>query len=467
MWRDHPYARPRSLSTARAAATSSRVSTAAASLADDLAAVDSEFAIRPPSDGMAHDLLQQLAAHLDHSYADNTNLVDESHWRAWEEIAAELGTPAWRTDVASHSGADPAGYRNEQILMALALLMKYVRMHPRSHSDPAADPNSAMAMVRGVCRAHARRGITLAQPRLAARALRGLCRAYVDEHGVRDVRRKKPLDNVKIAGMLNTPEGAVFRGATWTWASYAGTAHRAWLSTLSEGGERKDEIAKKNADTPFVRGRLTFASLVWKLNGVEVAAPSMAQLDAMSEAGGDGVYLKHGRAKNDFFGAFFAATPSFHPFSVNSPRCAARALRELERAAALAPAARASTPLFGPTVGAEFTHAEVEAAFFHMLHCGGGVPEAELDDFSIHSLRIFVACALMACGVARPVIKRLLRWRGDESLEIYARLNDDEWRAHVRSTYAARVDSTVAARLASIGPIDLEQIAPRLAAWRA
>ena len=329
MWRGHPYARPRSLSTARAAATSSRVSTAAASLADDLAAVDSEFAIRPPSDGMAHDLLQQLAAHLDHSYADNTNLVDESHWRAWEEIAAELGTPAWRTDVASHSGADPAGYRNEQILMALALLMKYVRMHPRSHSDPAADPNSAMAMVRGVCRAHARRGITLAQPRLAARALRGLCRAYVDEHGVRDVRRKKPLDNVKIAGMLNTPEGAVFRGATWTWASYAGSAHRAWLSTLSEGGERKDEIAKKNADTPFVRGRLTFASLVWKLNGVEVAAPSMAQLDAMSEAGGDGVYLKHGRAKNDFFGAFFAATPSFHPFSVNSPRCAARALREL------------------------------------------------------------------------------------------------------------------------------------------
>ena len=102
-----------------------------------------------------------------------------------------------------------------------------------------------------------------------------------------------------------------------------------------------------------------------------------------------------------------------------------------------------------------------------MLHCGGGVPEAELDDFSIHSLRIFVACALMACGVARPVIKRLLRWRGDESLEIYARLNDDEWRTHVRNTYAARVDSTVAARLASIGPIDLEQIAPRLAAWRA
>ena len=56
-------------------------------------------------------------------------------------------------------------------------------------------------------------------------------------------------------------------------------------------------------------------------------------------------------------------------------------LRELERAAALAPTAQAVTPLFGPRVGAEFTHAEVEAAFHHMLHCGGGVPEAELDDF--------------------------------------------------------------------------------------
>ena len=70
-----------------------------------------------------------------------------------------------------------------------------------------------------------------------------------------------------------------------------------------------------------------------------------------------------------------------------------------------------------------------------------------------------------ACGRRRPsyAIKRLLRWRGDESLEIYARLNDDEFRTLIRSTYTARVGSTIAARLAALGPLDLEQVAPTLA----
>ena len=56
-----------------------------------------------------------------------------------------------------------------------------------------------------------------------------------------------------------------------------------------------------------------------------------------------------------------------------------------------------------------------------------------------------------------------MRWCGDESLEIYARLNDEEW-THVSSTYSAHVDSTVASRLRALGPaLDFEQLAPRLA----
>ena len=61
-------------------------------------------------------------------------------------------------------------------------------------------------------------------------------------------------------------------------------------------------------------------------------------------------------------------------------------------------------------------------------------------------------------------IKRLVRWRGDESLDIYARLNNDEWSKHVFSTYTVEVDSTIAMRLASQGPLDLEQVAVRVAA---
>ena len=70
----------------------------------------------------------------------------------------------------------------------------------------------------------------------------------------------------------------------------------------------------------------------------------------------------------------------------------------------------------------------------------------------------------IVCEVASHyLIKRLLRWRGDESLELYARLNDGEWRAHVFSTYGAVVDSTIAGRLAALGHFDFEQVAPTIA----
>merc|ERR1711965_908502 len=147
-----------------------------------------------------------------------------------------------------------------------------------------------------------------------------------------------------------------------------------------------------------------------------------------------------GRAKNDFFGIFFAPTPSFLPFFEFAPRNAARALRDLEmaaHAAGLTAAQRSTTPLFGMKLGEEFTHWEVEVFFEIMMRFGANVSEADLQNYSIHSFRIFVACALMAADVPRHTIKRLLRWRGDLSLEIYARLNDSEWSTHVQQVYTA------------------------------
>ena len=144
-------------------------------------------------------------------------------------------------------------------------------------------------------------------------------------------------------------------------------------------------------------------------------------------------------------------------------RNACRSLRTLELAAALEPEQRESTPRFGPAVGEEFTHSLLEKFFFLLLARGALVPEARLHDWSIHSFRIWLACALLDKNVPRPMIKRLLRWRGDESLELYARLNDGEWRAHVFSTYGAVVDSTIAGRLAALGHFDFEQVAPTIA----
>ena len=111
------------------------------------------------------------------------------------------------------------------------------------------------------------------------------------------------------------------------------------------------------------------------------------------------------------------------------------------------PEQRVTTPLFGPTVGVEFTHHELESALELMLVHGAGVSEEELHNYSVHSFRIYAACALLAADAPRYIIKRMLRWRGDESLETYARLNNTEWAQWTARMVGARVDSTIASRL--------------------
>ena len=45
------------------------------------------------------------------------------------------------------------------------------------------------------------------------------------------------------------------------------------------------------------------------------------------------------------------------------------------------------------------------------------------------------------------MIKRLLRWRGDESLEVYARVNNADWADWTSKLLNATVESSTASRL--------------------
>ena len=82
-----------------------------------------------------------------------------------------------------------------------------------------------------------------------------------------------------------------------------------------------------------------------------------------------------------------------------------------------------------------------------LLTQGAGVPESDLEDYSVHSFRIFVACALLAAKAPRWLIKRMLRWRGDESLEIYARVSDQLWEKHLSASLGVKVDASIVPRL--------------------
>ena len=61
-----------------------------------------------------------------------------------------------------------------------------------------------------------------------------------------------------------------------------------------------------------------------------------------------------------------------------------------------------------------------------------------------------MACALLAAGAPFWLIKRMLRWRGDESLEIYARVNDSDWAEWIGKTIDVEVQSSMAARFSDM-----------------
>ena len=252
-------------------------------------------------------------------------------------------------------------------------------------------------------------------------------------------KRKLPLTNSIINGMVSMYDGARRGALVVALGTYYWISMLCLFTVLSETGMRDDEVTG-----PKGRNGLTFASLTWKVKGLLYKILTAALRATMGV--GDGVYLAHGIAKNDPVGRFFAATPSFLPWRA-AGRCSCRALADLEVAAAIAPSARESTPLFGPAPGEYFVIAQVEAAFTLCLAEGARVPAAELSNYSVHSFRIFVACALLTAGCPRWLIKRMLRWRGDDSLEIYARVSDQEWEQRLSSVLDATVDASLVPRL--------------------
>ena len=116
--------------------------------------VDGLMALRPADPGALGALLEGAGELTASSHADATILVDQSHTKAWQKVCHLLNTPWLRTDHPANSGVDPDGYVNEQVLQALAMVSMYSNMKPRSHSDPAPDPQNAMQKLRGVHRVH-------------------------------------------------------------------------------------------------------------------------------------------------------------------------------------------------------------------------------------------------------------------------------------------------------------------------
>ena len=259
--------------------------------------------------------------------------------------------------------------------------------------------------------------------------------------------------------MLRAADGTSGRGYTIDRSSYFWTSAFATLETLSETGMRKADVSKANAATPHRKGRLTFESLSYEIDGLGLPALTLAQL--LAARVGYACYLVYGALKNDPFGEFYGSKPSKLMWRPAPERSACRAIIELEIKARLPLEKRAVTPLFGPRVGVEWHHSLLDSVFKFFLVVVVGLTEEQARAYSMHSWRIYLACALYAAGCPNDRIQAILRWKSDEALLIYARLNDSERNDWLSKARSARVDSNVSAYLPAL---DGAEVAARMLA---
>ena len=402
--------------------------------------------------GMLVGLCRLVASELELAAPVNTLKNEASNWRHWEAWCSFLSTTPLRNDARANSGADQEGYEREVVLLAAALPFILTRMRKRPGWDTPPTPLSALQVLRGVRRVHKRLGVPMAPLSLASVLCKKLLADYVHRHGHDALmpKRKEPLTNPIITAMLTLPEGTPVGPARISWHTLEWTSLRACYATLAQTGMRKSEVALA-AGVEWSRAHLSRASLAWRIGGRFVVSPTATDLAALAE--GDYALLTVATSKADQYGLVWSPAPIVLPYHADRatvPTCAARELAQLEATYPLEGDARRGQPLFVDGAKRPLRHTATDTRFQDMLLAAGVSPE-RARTLSMHSWRIYLACALLAKGASAAQILSMLRWRSDESLRLYARLND--------ATYATWLDSAGDATIDSIRTSNVRTLA--------
>ena len=127
------------------------------------------------------------------------------------------------------------------------------------------------------------------------------------------------------------------------------------------------------------------------------------------------------------------------------------------------PEQRRTTPLFvADDAGTPLTHAVARAIFDAAKHLCFAPDVAKF--LSLHSCRVWLACALLAAGKGDPTIMACCRWLCAASVRTYAHMNPDDYRRHLQDAIAAPITSRLASTLASRITLDNDAAARAVSA---
>ena len=194
----------------------------------------------------------------------------------------------------------------------------------------------------------------------------------------------------------------------------------AMLMTLAQTGMRKAEVSLASG-VAFSPKHLSMQNVSWKVGTSLHPEMTPALFEEMRRVGGYAL-LRPPPSKADQFSLHWGACTIYLRYSPDEKINAARelALEELRRAVPLAE--RKTTPLFVTEGKSVWRHTELSALFFNLMVAVSGKDRAK--QLSIHSWRVYLACVLLASGASTSTIQCMLRWRSEDALRIYARIND-------------------------------------------
>ena len=383
-----------------------------------------------------------------HNAPPPTTLSQEnSNWKWWTRYCHYMGWPEVMSNMSAASGQDVALFQVYNSFVTGALLWIYERMPSARGKSTPPKPSSALQVLMGIRRIHLKRlGLPYFVPLSSAvLACDGLVRSYMLLHGPEALQpdRKEPLTREIIVGLIADSltgltigvRGAHSR-APVNWTTIPWAAWRALVATMAQTGFRKADVSL-DLKARFGLDSLTAANLVWSIAGVLYQALTMAQLLALKV--GDYAMLRAPPSKADQFGLHWGACTIYLAYHPTEPINAARELAKYELARALPAHARRHSPLFVNFEGGPWRHNQLDALFHDVMQTQ--MSKEEVKKYSMHSFRVYLACALKAAGASNAIIQALLRWRSESAMKIYARLNDETYAGWLSKAAEANVSS--------------------------
>ena len=217
--------------------------------------------------------------------------------------------------------------------------------------------------------------------------------------------------------------------------------------TEAQTGFRKAEVSLPDGER-WDKSRAAMSNLSWQVMGVVHHEMTPELFKLLFTVGGYAL-LRPPPSKSDPLGLHWGASTIYLRFSATDEINAARTLATMELVRKVPVGKRDDTPLFVSPAGGAWHSAALNDLFNAML-TAAGVPDNELFKYSMHSWRIYLACALLAAGASNGTIQAMLRWRSDEALKIYARINDSTYADHLAQASQASVSSVRTSSLAQM-----------------